>query len=163
MSATRPVRSEPAPPSPPGRSSLLASTTWEAANRAWAEYSPVGETEPTKEQVLYNPAEPNPLNEITIYRSFAFGDLMELVMTDERLYRDGPPAGNELQERYLTPGGKGEDSPNRTILGESPDGTVPFGSPNVYEQKDFFIDRMLGSTRKWKIWVGLTQRGSLLL
>jgi alkaline phosphatase D len=127
----------------------------EAANRAWAEYSPVGETGPTEEQVHYDPAK-GPLDEITIYRAFAFGNLMELVMTDERLYRDGPPNGNQIQDRYLTPGnpepGEGEESPSRTILGKSPNGTVPSGSPNASQQKDFFVERMLGSQRKWKIW-----------
>ena len=53
------------------------------ANRAWAEYTPTG--------VTYTP-KMGPLDEIRIYRSFVFGDLLELVMTDERLYRDGPPA-----------------------------------------------------------------------
>jgi alkaline phosphatase D len=110
----------------------------EAATRAWAEYTATG--------VPYDPSR-GPLDEIRLYRSFVFGDLMELVMTDERLYRDGPPAGNELQDRYLTPGGKGEDSPKRTILGRSPDGTV-----NRSPQKQFFLDKMLGSRRIWKIW-----------
>jgi len=110
----------------------------EAATRAWAEYTPTG--------VPYSP-EKGPLGEVQIYRSFVFGDLMELVMTDERLYRDGPPAGNGLQDRYLTPGGKGEDSPKRTILGRSPDRTV-----NRSPQKQFFLDKMLGSRRIWKIW-----------
>ncbi len=111
----------------------------EAANQAWAEYIPAG--------VPYSPAA-GPLEEIQIYRSFAFGNLMDLVMTDERLYRDGPPAGNELQDRYLTPGGKGEDLPSRTILGLSPDGS----KQTRPQQKQFFLDRMLGSTRKWKLW-----------
>jgi alkaline phosphatase D len=48
----------------------------EAASRAWFEYNPVG--------VYYNP-DRDPLNEIVLFRSFAFGDLMELVMTDQRL------------------------------------------------------------------------------
>ncbi len=68
----------------------------EVANRAWAEYTPAG--------VPYDAAK-DPLNEIRIYRTFEFGNLLTLVMTDERLYRDGPPNGNETQNRYVTPGG----------------------------------------------------------
>jgi alkaline phosphatase D len=57
----------------------------QAANRAWAEYVPAG--------VPYQPKK-EPLEEIHIYRSFEFGNLAELVMTDERLYRDGPPCAS---------------------------------------------------------------------
>ena len=64
----------------------------QAASRAWAEFNPVG--------VPFNAAR-GPLDEIRLYRSFEFGNLMQLVMTDQRLYRDGPPAGNETQDRYV--------------------------------------------------------------
>lgn len=99
------------------------------ANRAWAEYTPAG--------MPYD-ASKGALQEITIYRSFAFGKLLELVMTDERLYRDGPPCGLETQDRYLTPGCGAEEEPGRTVLGPT--------------QKRFFLDRITNSTRKWKVW-----------
>lgn len=54
------------------------------ANQAWAEYIPVDWSD-----VAFEPGNPSYEN-IRIYRTFAFGSLMELVMTDERLYRDGP-------------------------------------------------------------------------
>jgi alkaline phosphatase D len=100
-----------------------------AANRAWAEYTPAG--------MPYD-ATKGALEEITIYRSFAFGKLAELVMTDERLYRDGPPCGLETQERYLTPGCGAEEEPGRTMLGPA--------------QKRFFLNRILNSNRRWKLW-----------
>ena len=80
------------------------------ANRAWAEYVPAG--------VPYEP-EKGPLEEIRIYRSFTFGNLLELVMTDERLYRDGSPCGLGTTDKYFTPGCGNEKSPDRTMLGAS--------------------------------------------
>ena len=99
------------------------------ANRAWAEYVPAG--------VPYE-AEKGALEEIRIYRSFVFGNLMELVMTDERLYRDGPPCGLGTADKYLTPGCGDEEAPGRTMLGET--------------QKEWFLDRVMNSSRLWKIW-----------
>ncbi len=114
----------------------------EFANRAWAEFNPVG--------VFYNPAK-DPINEIVIYRSFAFGNLMELVMTDQRLYRDGPPNGNELLDRYLTPGTgtEGEEAPGRTMLGDGTPGANGMLRP---PQLDYFLQKITRSPRKWKIW-----------
>ncbi len=99
------------------------------ANRAWAEYLPAG--------VPYEP-EKGALEEIRIYRSFVFGDLMELVMTDERLYRDGPPCGLGTTDKYATPGCGAEEAPGRTML----------GAP----QKDWFLDKVTGSSGTWKVW-----------
>jgi alkaline phosphatase D len=101
----------------------------EAANRAWAEYVPAG--------VPYEP-EKGPLEEIRIYRSFAFGDLAELVMTDERLYRDGPPCGLGTTDKYVTPGCGNEEAPDRTMLGAT--------------QKEWFLDKVTNTPRLWKIW-----------
>jgi alkaline phosphatase D len=101
----------------------------EDANRAWAEYQPAG--------VPYDPSL-GPLEELTIYRSFAFGDLLELVMTDERLYRDGPPCGLEQNDRYFTLGCGAERSPDRTMLGAT--------------QKAWFLDRLTTTPARWKVW-----------
>ena len=54
----------------------------QAANQAWSEYNLA--------DVPFNPALPS-TESIRAYRSFKFGNLLELVVTDERLYRDGPP------------------------------------------------------------------------
>ncbi len=116
----------------------------EAATRAWSEFNPVG--------VYYNPSK-DPLNEIVIYRSFAFGSLMELVMTDERLYRDGPPNGNQTQDRYVTPGAgqqeQGEEDPGRTMLGDGTPGQNGLSRPR---QVSYFLDRITRSPRTWKLW-----------
>ena len=116
----------------------------EVASRAWAEFNPVG--------VYYDPSK-DPLNEIVIYRSFAFGNLMELVMTDERLYRDGPPNGNQTQDRYVTPGagveGQGEEDPDRTMLGDGTPGQNGLRGP---DQVRYFLNRITSSPRTWKLW-----------
>ena len=99
------------------------------ANQAWAEYQPAG--------VPYDPSL-GPLDELRIYRSFRFGDLLELVMTDERLYRDGPPCGPEETDRYFTTGCGAERDPSRTMLGAT--------------QREWFLDRLTTSPARWKVW-----------
>lgn len=113
----------------------------EAATRAWAEYNPVG--------VSYEAAR-GPLDEIVIYRTFDFGNLMQLVMTDQRLYRDGPPAGNETTDRYVTPGTGAEEAEGRTMLGVGAP-TTPDGLTRP-DQLGYFLNKMTNSTKKWKIW-----------
>jgi alkaline phosphatase D len=53
-----------------------------AANQAWVEYMPVDFGD-----VSFDPSNPG-YDDLRIYRDFRFGNLMHLVMTDERLYRD---------------------------------------------------------------------------
>lgn len=131
-----------------------------ASNRAWTEYMPVGllnnlEASPDGGRVRYKPDVEDPVKEIEIYRSFAFGDLMELVMTDERLYRSPPPCGLDTLDRLLTPGcGREEaeqdpDGSPRTMLGQ--------------KQLDYFLDRITNSARTWKIWGNETQFTQLKL
>lgn len=101
----------------------------QAASQAWAEYTAAG--------VAFDGARP-PTEALRLYRSFAIGDLMELVMTDQRLYRDGPPCGLQEPQRYLTPGCANRLDPRRTML----------GGP----QRAWFLDTMQNSPRTWKIW-----------
>jgi alkaline phosphatase D len=63
---------------------------------------------------------------------------MELVITDERLYRDGPPCGLERSDRYVTGSCPERENPSRTMLGVA--------------QRDWFLSRMLSSHAVWKIW-----------
>lgn len=100
-----------------------------AANQAWAEYLPA--------QTPFDPAA-EPLEQLRLYRHFAFGQLMDLVLTDERLYRDGPPCGLEQQDRYLTPGCDARLDPARTMFGA--------------EQRAWFLDNLTRSPRTWKVW-----------
>jgi alkaline phosphatase D len=100
-----------------------------AASQAWSEYMPA--------DVAFDPQAP-PLEQIRIYRSFVFGDLAELVLTDERLYRDGPPCGVAQRQRYATRGCGREAEPDRTMMGA--------------EQREWLIGRLTASTRRWKLW-----------
>lgn len=106
------------------------------ASQAWAEHTPT--SIPFK-------ADKGPLASLQIYRKFKFGNLLELVMTDERLYRDGPPCDDlEAQQRYLTqkryntPDCPGRNDPNRTMLGG--------------RQRQWFFNQILNSDSTWKIW-----------
>ncbi|MEW6613358.1 MAG: alkaline phosphatase D family protein [Pseudomonadota bacterium] len=101
----------------------------QAANQAWSEYGLA--------DVSFDPQRP-PLESIRTYRSFRFGQLMELVATDERLYRDGPVCGNDTLQRYLSLRCAAAESPARTMLGAS--------------QRDWFLDTMRQSTATWKLW-----------
>jgi alkaline phosphatase D len=101
-----------------------------AATQAWTEYSLAA--------VPYNP-ELNFEKQITVYRTFNFGTLMQLIVTDERLYRDGPPCGDiDIGERYETTGCPAQFDPSRTMLGAT--------------QKAWFLDQVTQSPSTWKIW-----------
>jgi len=112
-------------PTPP----VCAPQLRQAANRAWAEYGLAN--------VPFDPSR-SPTESIRIYRSFRFGKLMELIATDERLYRDGPPCGFDFNQRYVTPRCQEAESPSRTMLGET--------------QREWFIDKVGNSPATWKIW-----------
>ncbi len=109
----------------------------QAANQAWAEHTPTS--------IPFN-ADKGPLASLQIYRTFKFGSLLELVMTDERLYRNGPPCDDlEAQQqhyltskRYNTTDCPQRSDARRTMLG--------------YEQRQWFLNQILKSSCTWKIW-----------
>jgi alkaline phosphatase D len=102
----------------------------QAANQAWAEYGLA--------DVVFN-SNADWANSIQVYRKFSFGTIAELIVTDERLYRDGPPCGNnQVFGRYFSVGcGEIEDT-NRTMLGAV--------------QKAWFLDQVTQSPATWKLW-----------
>lgn len=99
------------------------------ASRVWAEYVPTS--------IPFDPSR-TPLEAIQIYRSFVFGNLMELVMTDERLYRDAPACGPTSAQRNFSPGCPKLANPDRSMLGKT--------------QKEWFLNKVTNSSRIWKIW-----------
>ena len=106
-----------------------------AAIRAYVEYVPV--------RVKYQPEndgglDPTALREqFQLYRSLQFGDLAELFVTDERLYRSTPPgAGGETVD---VPTDRVAENPGRTMLGD--------------EQRRWFLDEVTGSDARWKLWI----------
>ncbi len=116
---------------PAGKSALTPQPALRsAATRAWVEYSLAA--------VPYNP-NVGFEHQVVVYRNFDFGKLMQLVVTDERLYRDGPPCGDvDIGERYETLGCPAQFDVSRTMLGA--------------DQKTWFLDQVTSSTRTWKIW-----------
>jgi len=101
-----------------------------AATKAWSEYSLAA--------VPYDAAK-GWKSQLTVYRNFNFGTLMQLVVTDERLYRDGPPCGDvDIGERYQTTGCAAQFDTDRTMLGT--------------HQRAWFLNQVTKSTRTWKIW-----------
>ncbi len=107
-----------------------------AASQAWAEYTPT--------RVTFQPT-PDPLAALKIYRAFQFGNLLELLMTDERSYRDAPPCDDlQTQKRYshrqrsAVADCRDRTNPNRTMLGQP--------------QRQWLVDRLTQSSRIWKVW-----------
>lgn len=106
----------------------------QAATQVWAEYTPTSIN--TKD-----------FNSLQIYRTFKCGNLLELVLTDERLYRDEPPSCNnavtpqqryEMRQRYLVSDSPQRNESQRTMLG--------------HKQRDWFIQQICNSSCVWKIW-----------
>lgn len=102
----------------------------QAANQAWSEYGLA--------DVRFDATE-DWEHSIQVYRTFAFGRLAELLVTDERLYRDGPPCGSkEYGERYFSLGCDAMHDKARTMLGT--------------EQREWFLERLRTSEATWKLW-----------
>ncbi|MDS0299759.1 alkaline phosphatase D family protein [Halogeometricum sp. S1BR25-6] len=96
------------------------------AMHAWWEYLPA--------RVSYDPEGESLQERFRLWRSFEFGELVTLAMTDERLYRDPP------REAIPTPDNVGPqyEPPGRTMLGE--------------EQRDWLIDTVSDSESTWTVW-----------
>ncbi len=102
----------------------------QAANQAWSEYGLA--------DVAFDPAQ-NWEGSIQVYRKFSLGSLADVIVTDERLYRDGPPCGsNEIGQRYFTFGCPEVFDSKRTMLGAA--------------QKQWFLSQVIGSKATWKLW-----------
>jgi alkaline phosphatase D len=108
----------------------------QSATQAWIEHIPTS---------IPFQADREPLAAVQIYRVFKFGNLLELVMTDERLYRDGPPSDKlEQQQRYL--------KQNRYMIPDCPERNYPHRTMLGTAQRQWFFDKILNSSATWKIW-----------
>ncbi len=96
------------------------------ANKAWFYNMPVN-----------IPFSETSYDSIKVYRSFQFGNLMKLILTDERLFRSEHPCGERKFQRYLIKGCGNEKSPGRTMLGET--------------QLDWFFNQ-LDNYQIWTVW-----------
>ena len=96
---------------------------------AWWEYMPA--------RINYHPDAERLQDRFELWRTFEFGDLVDLVMTDERLFRDPPkdvPGGVPTREA-TAPKYEPED---RSMLGES--------------QREWFLEEVADSEATWTVW-----------
>ncbi|WP_254824384.1 alkaline phosphatase D family protein [Haloglomus halophilum] len=96
------------------------------AIHAWWEFMPA--------RLGYDPEAESLQDRFQLWRSFEFGDLLKLVMTDERLYRDPPrdvlPTATNCRPENEPPG--------RTMLGE--------------DQLAWFLAQIRDSEARWTVW-----------
>ncbi|MCO1336631.1 alkaline phosphatase D family protein [Microbulbifer sp. OS29] len=98
------------------------------AQQAWIEYVPA--------RVKVNESASHAFDYLQIYRSFQFGDLVDLYMTDSRTYRTKEPCkdGTDWENYWCTD----YEENTQTMLGET--------------QRDWLIDGVANSTARWKVW-----------
>ncbi|QIO23963.1 alkaline phosphatase [Haloarcula sp. JP-L23] len=94
--------------------------------RAWWEYTPT--------RVAYDPDAGSLLDQIALWRRYRFGDLVDLFVTDERLYRTAPADGAQFGARI----GESDGEITETMLGE--------------RQRQWFTDRLAASDATWSAW-----------
>lgn len=134
----------------PGDDSAPSTPRRRSANQAWFEYTPA--------DVSIDLANPSFQN-IQIYRSFAFGNLATLVMTDQRLYRSdhiipetaAPNTGlANLGSRYFVP---------KTTLAQAEAAKMASTGGNLLNvsilgaaQRSWWQQQMQSAATTWKLW-----------
>ncbi|MBA5607974.1 alkaline phosphatase D family protein [Duganella sp. FT3S] len=127
------------------------------ANQAWFEYMPADVSLDTASTSFQN---------IKIYRDFQFGKLMQLVMTDERLYRAdhvipeaaiNPATGvavGSIGARYLVPQDVFNSVEAQKMAGGTQIGADPLSIVGMLgtTQRQWWMDKMKSSTSTWKLW-----------
>jgi alkaline phosphatase D len=119
-----------APEHPRGRDPAFARDLARAGIRAWYEYVPA--------RVRYDPSVEPLHDSFRLYRRVRFGRLAELLVTDARFYRDGPPEGT-AHLLHLTLGLRPAGDPDRTMLGD--------------EQADWLARSLRGTDARWAVWL----------
>ena len=127
------------------------------ANQAWFEFMPA--------DVDFDAANTSFQN-IKIYRDFQFGKLMQLAMTDERLYRSdhvipesatnpatGKPLGS-VGARYLVPQDTFNAVEAQKMAGAASLGLDPLAVCGMLgsTQRKWWMDKMKSATATWKLW-----------
>lgn len=128
-----------------------------SANQAWFEYMPADVTFDAAATTFQN---------IQIYRDFQFGKLMQLVMTDERLYRadhaipeasinpaTGKPLGS-IGSRYLVPQQLFDSVEAQKMAAATKTGTDPLAAVGMLgtTQREWWKGKMKAATSTWKLW-----------
>ena len=127
------------------------------ANQAWFEFMAA--------DVSFDAADASFQN-IRIYRDFQFGKLMQLVMTDQRLYRSdhiipestinpatGKPLGR-IGARYLVPQQTLAAVEAQKIAATTAAGQPPLTNVSILgnTQRQWWMDKMKAATSTWKLW-----------
>jgi alkaline phosphatase D len=127
------------------------------ANQAWFEFMPADVSLDAANTTFQN---------IKIYRDFQFGKLMQLVMTDERLYRadhiipessvnpaTGKPLGR-IGSRYLVPQDLFNSVEAQKMAGAKTIGLDPLTTATILgnTQRQWWMDKMKAATSTWKLW-----------
>jgi alkaline phosphatase D len=117
-----------------------------SANQAWFEFMPA--------DVTFTADNPSFQN-IQIYRSFTFGDLATLVMTDERLYRAAhevaeTTSGNPIGARYFVPKATvaAAEQARLTASGGALTPVTMLGDT----QRAWWQSQMSSAKTTWKLW-----------
>lgn len=98
------------------------------AQQAWFEFVPA--------RVSFNESADHPFDRLKLYRSFKFGNLGELFMTDSRTYRTQEPCSEGSSwDKYWC---KDYTKSSQTMLGNG--------------QKSWLVNGLTSSDAKWKIW-----------
>jgi alkaline phosphatase D len=128
-----------------------------SANQAWFEFMPA-------DVVLDNTVAT--FRNIKIYRDFQFGRLMQLVMTDQRLYRadhvvpeqatnpaTGQPMGS-IGARYLVAQDLHTHLEAQKVAGATAAGADPLSAVGMLgtTQRDWWKSTMKSSNATWKLW-----------
>ena len=128
-----------------------------SANQAWFEYMPADVTFDAAATTFQN---------IQIYRDFQFGKLMQLVMTDERLYRadhaipeasinpaTGKPLGS-IGSRYLVPQQLFDSVEAQKMAAATKAGADPLSAVGMLgtTQREWWKGKMKAATSTWKLW-----------
>lgn len=95
------------------------------ANQAWREYVP--------SRVSFNPQASDPREQLSNYRSFRFGEMLELFVTDTRSFRSAHACGEDHRALTNCPA---QLDPGRSLLG--------------LEQKRWLLQGLKASTARWR-------------
>lgn len=106
------------PPYPKGDDPSFATRVTAAGIQTWVEQMPA--------RIEYNPEKEDLHEQFVLRRSFQFGDLATLALTDERLFRDPPPSKYD------------GDRSERTMLGN--------------DQLQWFLNAIDASQTTWNVW-----------
>jgi len=98
--------------------------------QAWWEYMPV--------RVPYDPDADSLQDRLRLWRSFRFGDLVDLVVTDERLFRSTPDRDPRIDLPESAVAAPGSVDLDHTMLGQT--------------QREWFADAVTDEATTWTAW-----------